>query len=223
MKRPSAMWPQRMRLTCWQSSAGSAASVANARTAAWRFDISSAAGMPLPTTSAIESPRRDEPKAMASKQSPPTPDAGCHDTASSQPSSVGMRRRQQLALDAPRFVELAAFDRDLLPSRAPRLDLGPQHTHAAVALSHGFCTKLRTPRRIASTAMSTDPQPVMTTIGSSRDRAPARARAGRCLRARRSCRRCSSGPSTGDRTCPRRARTAPHRASRRRQRGCPRA
>ena len=34
-------------------------------------------------------------------------------------------------------------------------------------LSHGFCTKSRTPRRIASTAMSTEPQPVITTIGSS--------------------------------------------------------
>ncbi len=34
------------------------------------------------------------------------------------------------------------------------------------ALSHGFCTKSRAPRRIASTATSTLPHAVMTTTGS---------------------------------------------------------
>ena len=40
------------------------------------------------------------------------------------------------------------------------------------ALSQGFCTKSRAPRRMASTASSTLPQAVMTTTGSVRIDAP---------------------------------------------------
>ena len=46
------------------------------------------------------------------------------------------------------------------------------------ALSHGFWMKSRAPRRIASTATSTLPQAVMTTIGSVRIDAPGSATAG---------------------------------------------
>ena len=44
------------------------------------------------------------------------------------------------------------------------------------ALSHGFCTKSRAPRRMASTARSTLPHAVITTTGSVRSKAESRAR-----------------------------------------------
>ena len=59
------------------------------------------------------------------------------------------------------------------------------------ALSHGFCTKSRAPRRIASTASSTLPQAVITTTGSVGSSGRQRARAGPAPRGRRSCRACS--------------------------------
>ena len=55
-KRPLTMSPQSRRLTRAQTSPGAAAPSENARTAACRLDISSAAGSPLPATSAIEQP-----------------------------------------------------------------------------------------------------------------------------------------------------------------------
>ena len=162
MKRPSAMWPQRMRLTCWQSSAGCAGSVAKARTAACRFDISSAAGMPLPTTSAIESAEarsaeRDGVVAIAA-------DAGRRLPRRRDLPAVDLRHRgrQQLALDAPRLVELALLVRVAAAAARGRLRSRRAASRRSCALSHGFCTKSRTPRRIASTARSTEPQPVMT-------------------------------------------------------------
>ena len=122
MKRPSAMLPQRMRLTCWQSACGSAASEAKARTAACRFDISSAAGMPLPTTSAIVSARRVSLKRIVSKQSPPTPDAGCHETASSQPSICGTCCGSSRVWMRQRFGQLAPLGGVGLAPRAAGLD-----------------------------------------------------------------------------------------------------
>ena len=41
---------------------------------------------------------------------------------------------------------------------------------ASETFSHGLCTNVRAPRRIASTAVSMLPQPVMTMIGRSRSR-----------------------------------------------------
>ena len=120
------MFPQRIRLTCWQSSAGCAASVANARTAAWRFDISSAAGMPLPTTSAIESAetrgaKRDRVEAVAA-------DAGRGLPRRRELAAVHLRERrgQQLALDAAGLVEFAPLVALQLAARASLLDLGAQ-------------------------------------------------------------------------------------------------
>ena len=50
------------------------------------------------------------------------------------------------------------------PQGAPQFDLGAQ-TASRRAFSHGFCTKSRAPRRIASTATSTVPHAVITTTG----------------------------------------------------------
>ena len=57
---------QSRRLTLAQIAWGRALSCANARTAACRFDISSAAGRPLPATSAIDEPDDIGPNVSAS-------------------------------------------------------------------------------------------------------------------------------------------------------------
>ena len=99
------------------------ASVANARTAACRFDISSAAGMPLPTTSAIDSaePVRPEPDRVEAVAA----DAGRRLPRRRELEPVDLRQngRQQLALDAARFVELARDPAPAATSLASRLDL----------------------------------------------------------------------------------------------------
>ena len=87
-KRPLTMCRQSKRFTLAATAAGRSPSRANARTAACRFDMSSAAGMPFPATSAIVKPT-EAPEAVASKQSPPTPSIGRHVTASRRPSICG--------------------------------------------------------------------------------------------------------------------------------------
>ena len=52
------------------------------------------------------------------------------------------------------------------PQRAAELDLRADDRRAARSFSHGFWTKSRAPRRIASTATSTLPHAVITTTGS---------------------------------------------------------
>jgi hypothetical protein len=136
--------------------------------------MSSAAGIPLPTTSAMVSASRDSSNRMASKQSPPTPDAGCHDTATSQPSicgtCCGSSRRWIFRASASSRCSAASSRRRVRPFSISRRSVASRW-----ALSHGFCTKSRTPRRIASTARSTLPQPVITITGSSRSSACTRA------------------------------------------------
>ncbi len=132
MNRPSAMLPQRMRFTCWHSSPGDVASVANARTAAWRFDMSSAAGIPLPTTSAIDRPSRDAPNAIASKQSPPTPAGWLPRRRDLAAVDLGQHRWQQLALNPTRFIQRPRLERLGVTPHASLLDFRAKRVRAAV-------------------------------------------------------------------------------------------
>ena len=109
-------------------------------------------------------PERRRPNGSASKQSPPTPLAGCHDEARSQAGYLRERRRQQAALDQARLFELALLLR-VAPLRRPRLvDLALQDLEERDVFPW-LLDEARAPRRIASTAVSMLPQPVMTTIG----------------------------------------------------------
>ena len=112
-------------MTCWQSAAGSAASEANARTAAWRFDISSAADALADDVGDREA-RRVSLKRIASKQSPPTPDAGCHDGG--QLPAVDLRDllRQQPLLDLQCFGELTPLGGVAARRVTARVDLVAQ-------------------------------------------------------------------------------------------------
>src|SRR5215204_7316407 len=92
----------------------------------------------------------DSPKRMVSKQSPPTPAAGCHDAASSHPSICGT------CCGSRRCWILSASDSSRRSASSSRRRARPASISACIvasrcALSHGFCTKSRTPRRIAST------------------------------------------------------------------------
>ena len=160
------MWPHRTALTCSQSSAGRAASVAKARTAACRFDISSAAGMPLPTTSAIDSATRLLARSgwrRSSRRRRRTP-AATRRPARSRPSAAASR--------AAGSAGCGGLPRARAPRAAPargargRPAISVRSSATSAALSQGFCTKSRTPRRMASTARSIEPQPVITTTGS---------------------------------------------------------
>ena len=136
------------RLTLLQIDAGETASCAKARTAACRFDISSAAGSPLPAMSAIETPSTS-PKPSVSKQSPPTPSAGCQATDEVDAGDLRHRRRQQAALDQPRLLEFAlllviaaargAAFRDLALEDLEQRDVFPRLLHEALrAAPHRF-------------------------------------------------------------------------------------
>ena len=94
------------RLTLLLIEAGETASWAKARTAACRFDISSAAGSPLPAMSAIDTPRTS-PKPSVSKQSPPTPSAGSHVTDEIDAGDLRRCGRQQAALDQACLLHFA--------------------------------------------------------------------------------------------------------------------
>ena len=74
-------------------------------------------------------------------------------------------RGQQLALNpaAPRPVR--AVPARSASRRARPFSISVRTVLTSCSLSHGFCTKSCTPRRIDSTARSTEPQPVMTMIG----------------------------------------------------------
>ena len=76
--------------------------------------------------------------------------------------------RQQALLDLQRLRQARAARRRLRGGARGRLSISWRSVASRCALSHGFCTKSRTPRRIASTARSTLPQPVITITGSSR-------------------------------------------------------
>ena len=117
------MLRQSSRLTLVQTEPGAAPSCAKARTAACRFDISSAAGTPLPATSAMETPIAPVPKVSMSKQSPPMPLAGCHDEARRRPGICGMVVGKQAALNQPRFLVLALLFRVAALGRLRLLDL----------------------------------------------------------------------------------------------------
>ena len=143
------MLRQSRRFTLVQTSCGSAAAVENARTAACRFDMSSAAGRPLPTTSAIDtatrvSLKREDVVAVAA-------DAGRGRPERRQAAAlhVGHRRRQQRALDQPGFVVLAREPRVAAPRRQAFFDFTPDDfdqrqvvprllDEAPRAAAHGF-------------------------------------------------------------------------------------
>ena len=82
--------------------------------------------MPLPTTSAIDSATRLREKRMASKQSPPTPEAGCHDADELEAVHLRQHRGQEGALDAPCFLELARLSQRARAPFAAGRDLGVQ-------------------------------------------------------------------------------------------------
>ena len=65
-------------------------------------------------------------KRIVSKQSPPTPDAGCHETDELPAVDLRHLLREKPGLDAERFGQLAAFVGVGLAARAARLDLLPQ-------------------------------------------------------------------------------------------------
>ena len=176
------------------------ARVANARTAACRFDISSAAGRPLPTTSAIETADARVARSAARRSSR----RRCRTRASSarrssQPRDRRHRRRQQRALNQPRLVVLArqpgvaaARRRPSSTSRLHDFDerrVVPRLLHEALARRAASlrrrcrCCPSRSSRRSAASR-----------------RARARDRAGRGPRGRTSCRACSSDPSAAGRT-----------------------
>ena len=102
---------------------------------------------------------------MMSKQSPPTPAAGRHCVAISQPSICGIADGSSL-----RWIRRASsISRRSSCARRRRsrpASISVWSVASNWTLSHGFCTKSRTPRRIVSTARSTDPHPVITTTGS---------------------------------------------------------
>ena len=158
MNRPSAMWPHSTVLTCSQSSAGRAASVAKARTAACRFDINSAAGMPLPTTSAIDSATRLRPEADGVEAI--AADAGGRLPRCRQLEAVHLRqrRRQQRPLDAARLVQL------------PRL---PQHTRAPFAPGRDLVVQQRDERRVVPRLLNEVPDAAAHGFDGEVDRAPA--------------------------------------------------
>src|SRR5262249_2210151 len=113
------MCRHRRRLTLEQIAAGSAASLANARTAACRFDISSAAGMPLPATSAMTIPMRS-PAAIARADHVETvaADPVCRTPRRRDPKPIELRQRcrQQRPLNEARLV-LFALLFAILPTR----------------------------------------------------------------------------------------------------------
>ena len=82
--------------------------------------------MPLPTTSAIEIARRLSRKRIASKQSPPTPEAGCHDAGEFPAVNLRDLLRQQALLDLERLGEIAALGRVVQAPRAAGGDLRTQ-------------------------------------------------------------------------------------------------
>ena len=92
--------------------------------------------------------------------------------ARSRPSAAASRAGASAG--SPGLLELALFaQRSRRRSRPSGSRCAASVTSAA--LSQGFCTKSRTPRRIASTARLIDPQPVMITTGSDASTAWSRA------------------------------------------------
>ena len=111
------MFRHRSRLTLPQIEEGGADSLANARTAAWRFDISSAAGRPLPAMSAIDTPSA---AAEGQRVEAIAADAvrGLPRHADIDAGDLRYGRREQAALDQAGVVELALLPLVPPPCRA---------------------------------------------------------------------------------------------------------
>jgi hypothetical protein len=102
---------------------------------------------------------RDQVEAVAAKAVGRTPGRG-----DANPIALGQHRRQQRTLDQARVVALA-LPLAILPPRRQAVGDFAFDDLAQRRVVPCFWTKLFAPRRMASTAVSTLPQPVMTTIG----------------------------------------------------------
>ena len=157
-------------------------------------------------------PRATRPNVSVSKQSPPTPLAGCQATARSMPADSRHHRRQQAALNQPRVLELALLAMIAAARRAGVGDLPLQDLEQRDVLPRLLHEALGAAAHRLDRGVDAAPP------GHDHDRqrrivaAHARDRA-RAPHAPRWCRACSSGPSAADRTARPAAAPSPRRSS----------